>query len=245
MDGVADRPTEPGAPGPVGVPRAPWRPGPHREVPGAVDTDEEGLARVDRRVAQLFALVSEAIAQATDALLAGSPATGQAVVDGDQAIDDLTAEVELLVWDQLQAPPVDTDELRRLVGVLLILPELERSADLAEHIAQRAVSNLGAAMSPLSRGIVQRMTEVAVEMWHTAADAYAAGTAGGEDLAEDDEEIDILHQRLTNEIAAEAMPTPVAAQVTLLARFYERLGDHAVNLARRIELLGGPGRAPR
>jgi phosphate uptake regulator len=32
------------------------------------------------------------------------------------------------------------------------------------------------------------------------------------------------------------MPTSVAAQVTLLGRFYERLGDHAVNLARRIEL---------
>jgi phosphate uptake regulator len=35
------------------------------------------------------------------------------------------------------------------------------------------------------------------------------------------------------------MPVTIAAQVTLLARFYERLGDHAVNLARRIELLAG------
>jgi len=43
------------------------------------------------------------------------------------------------------------------VGVLLIVPELERSGDLAEHIAQRAVTNLGSKMSPLSRGIIQRM----------------------------------------------------------------------------------------
>ena len=42
---------------------------------------------------------------------------------------------------------------------------------------------------------------------------------------------------LTREVAAEEMPVTIAAQVTLLARFYERLGDHAVNLARRIELL--------
>ncbi len=211
-----------------------------------MDTTETGIERIDRRVTQLFALVSEAIAQATDALLGGSPVTGQAVVDGDQEIDGLTAEVELLVWDELQAQPMEADGLRHLVGVLLILPELERSADLAEHIAQRAVANLGSAMSPLSRGIVQRMTEVAVEMWHTAADAYADRTTGGDDLAEDDEEIDILHERLTKEIAAEAMPTAVAAQVTLLARFYERLGDHAVNLARRINMLpdqpeGGAG----
>jgi phosphate transport system protein len=59
-------------------------------------------------------------------------------------------------------------------------------------------------------------------------------------LHEDDEEIDILHDRLIREIAAETMPTAIGAQVTLLARFYERLGDHAVNLARRVEMLYGP-----
>jgi phosphate uptake regulator len=56
-------------------------------------------------------------------------------------------------------------------------------------------------------------------------------------LDEDDEEIDILHERLTGEVARGAMPTAVAAQVALLARFYERLGDHAVNLASRIATL--------
>jgi phosphate uptake regulator len=49
--------------------------------------------------------------------------------------------------------------------------------------------------------------------------------------------MNLLHASLTREVAAEGMPSAVAAQVTLLARFYERLGDHAVNLARRIELL--------
>jgi phosphate transport system protein len=126
------------------------------------------------------------------------------------------------------------------VGVLHILPELERSGDLAEHIAQRAVTNLGAEMSPLSRGIVQRMAEVALEMWREAADAYGDRSARAVSLAEDDEEIDILHERLTREIAAETMPTAIGAQVTLLARFYERLGDHAVNLARRVEMLQAP-----
>ena len=198
-----------------------------------------GVAVVDQQVTQLFALVSEALAQATYALLNQDPVIGQAVVDGDQAVDDLTARVELTVWEELASGP-GPGGLRPLVGVLLILPELERSADLAEHIAQRAVSNLGPQMSPLSRGIVQRMTEVAVEMWQMAADGYAERSIRSTDLADCDEEIDILHERLTNEIAGEAMPTAVAAQVTLLARFYERLGDHAVNLARRIELLSDP-----
>ena len=69
----------------------------------------------------------------------------------------------------------------------------------------------------------------------TAADAYADRTAQGVALDQDDEEMDLLHERLTREIAAEEMSTTVAAQLTLLARFYERLGDHAVNLAHRID----------
>ncbi len=191
---------------------------------------------IEVRVVQLFALVSEALARATAALLSKDVAGGAAVVEGDQSVDDLTAEVELMVWRQIDNGKMAGTTLRHLVAVLLILPELERSGDLAEHIAQRAVSNLGAEMSPLSRGIVQRMGEVALEMWRAAADAYGDRSDLAASLDEDDEEIDILHDGLTKEIAAETMPTAISAQVTLLARFYERLGDHAVNLARRIEM---------
>jgi phosphate transport system protein len=199
----------------------------------------DDLDTIDRKVTQVFALVSQALGRATHALLDGDIGLARTVVEGDQVVDDLTAEVELLVWAQIDRGPA-ASELRQLVGMLLILPELERSADLAEHVAQRAVDNLGVEMSPLSRGIVQRMTEVALDMWRTAADAYGDRTSRSSGLAEDDKEMDILHGRLMNEIAAEAMPTPVASQVTLLARFYERLGDHAVNLARRVELLAPP-----
>jgi phosphate transport system protein len=195
------------------------------------------FALVDRRVTQLFALVSEALARASHALLQGEPSTAQAVVEGDRAVDDLTVEVERLVWRLIDAGPPDHGELRHLVAVLLILPELERSADLAEHVAQRAIAHLGTEMSPVSRGIVQRMTEVALEMWRAVADAFGDRSSQGVALDEADEEMDILHDRLTQEVAAEAMPVSVAAQVTLLGRFYERLGDHAVNLARRIETM--------
>jgi phosphate transport system protein len=196
-----------------------------------------GVDSIERKVIRLFALVSEAVARATEALLAGDIELGQAVIEGDQVVDDLTADVEMLVWQQLNTRPIQGDELRYMVALLLIIPELERSADLAEHIAQRAVSSLGAEMNARSRGIIQLMTEVAAEMWRTAADAFGDRAPLGDRLEEADEEMDVLHASLTSEVAAEGMPTATAAQVTLLARFYERLGDHAVNLVRRIELL--------
>jgi phosphate transport system protein len=202
-----------------------------------VNSQPSGFDAIDHKVIQLFALVSEALSRATHALLSGEALLGQAVIDGDQAVDALTAEVELLIWDELQERPVQGDQLRYLVGLLLIIPELERSADLAEHVAQRAVDHLGSAMSPRSRGIVQSMTEVANEMWQQAADAFGDRDRIGERLAKADEEMDILHEALTREVATEQMSITIAAQVTLLARFFERLGDHAVNLSRRIELL--------
>lgn len=188
---------------------------------------------VDRRVSQLFALVAEAIARGTDALLSGDVAAGRAVVDGDARIDQLTAEVEQIVWERFEQATTPAN-WRHLVGVLLILPELERSADLAEHVAQRALVHLGGEMTPVSRGVVQRMAEVAIDMWWTVSDAYIDRQAVGAVLEEADEELDVLHDRLTTEVSGQAMTMLVGAQVTLLARFYERLGDHAVNLARRI-----------
>ncbi|MCL5047637.1 MAG: hypothetical protein M1374_02440 [Firmicutes bacterium] len=192
---------------------------------------------VDRRVSQLFANVSEALAAATDSLLGGETITAQHVVDGDSEIDILAAQVQADIWTHLSHSKIDIQQLKHLVGLLLILPELERSADLAEHIAQRALVNLGSQMTPTCRGSIQRMSEVALEMWHKAAKVYTDSEILSEDLDEDDEEMDILYDRLIQEVAKSSIPNQAAAQIALTARFYERLGDHAVNLARRIETL--------
>jgi phosphate transport system protein len=189
---------------------------------------------IEHPILRLFGLVREALARATYALLNGDTDLAQAVIDGDLEIDEATEELELDVWSRIEAGDHSISDLRALVGILLILPELERSADLAEHIAHRALANIGAEMTPVARGIVQRMSEVAAEMWQLVAAAYSNHDARNLELAEEDEELDILHGRLTSEIEKADMPTNVVAQMTLISRFYERIGDHAVNLSRRI-----------
>ncbi len=201
--------------------------------------DESALPPLDRQGAELFSLVIEALAGATDALLSNEPSVGSRVVEADEAVDALTQQVSALIWDDIGRLITVDDHLRRLVGLLMVLPELERSADLAEHIAQRAVSGRGPRMAPGSRGGVHRRSEGALELGRQAAAGSQGRDGGGAALDEADEELDILHDRLTKEVAAAAMPPSVSAQVTLLGRFYERLGDHAVNLARRLEVLPG------
>jgi phosphate transport system protein len=196
-------------------------------------------SEAEQRVLRLFARVTEALARATWALLSADADLGRSVVRDDEEIDGQVGSAEEALWGELDALIGASAQARHLVRLLFVLSELERSADLAEHIAQRAIYGLGGEMTPVSRGIVQRMSEVAIDMWRAASDVFASGTPGTVDLGETDEELDILHERLTSEVARGSMQPPVAAQVTLLARFYERLGDHAVNLSRRL----GPPRS--
>ncbi|MGH9071601.1 MAG: phosphate signaling complex PhoU family protein [Acidimicrobiales bacterium] len=204
-----------------------------------VASDSRGvIIQIEAEVCRLFALVREALGGATDALLGQDREAAERLVAGDKAIDALADEVQEMVRRLLSQPDLVHSDLPFLVAVLQILPELERSADLAEHIAQRAGQGLGSDMTPQSRGIVQRMAEVGLEMWALAAEAYVARSAdAGNELDEADEEIDLLHDRLTSEVSKGGMPVAVASEVTLIARFYERLGDHAVNLGRRIARL--------
>jgi phosphate transport system protein len=82
------------------------------------------------------------------------------------------------------------------------------------------------------------MGAIGLEMWEAASRAYASSdTTAGDLLRGRDDEIDDLHVSLTAELAAGRISIPVAIEMALVARYFERLGDHAVNVARRLEHL--------
>jgi len=200
----------------------------------------ESLERIDREMIRLFALVGEGVAGATDSLLAGDREAARELAESDEIVDALYEEVEQLAQRQLARRATGPEELRYLVAVLRMLPDLERSGDLAEHVSRRAVRGLGVELSPRARGLIEQMGEVASDMWRATADAYADRSPGvAEQLDSLDDEMDELHVTITAEIASGSMPLPVAIEAALVARFYERFGDHAVNLARRISVLAG------
>jgi phosphate transport system protein len=187
------------------------------------------------QIVRIFALVGEAIAGATHALLANDRELAKRVVEQDNLIDDLvnelvsTAEARLL-----KSAALDVEGRRELLILLRILPEVERNGDLAEHVARRAARGLGSEMSPRSRGLIERMGEVASMIWREATDVIIDGRAEAWGAIEDiDDELDDLHVSLTAELTSGSMTVPVAVEVALMARFYERFGDHCVNLARR------------
>jgi phosphate transport system protein len=191
-------------------------------------------ADFEARIVRVWALVGEAIAGATHALLGGDRELAKNLVRDDEVIDDLVNGLVAEVTRALELGTGTPADRRRLVSLVRTLPELERNGDLAAHIARRAARGLGQEMSPRARGLIERMGEVAATIWRAATDSVSSSTKGSLDAVEElDDELDDLHVSLTGELVSGSMPVPVAVEVAMVGRFYERFGDHAVNLAKR------------
>jgi phosphate transport system protein len=199
------------------------------------------MRNIEGKVIQLFAIVAEDLVVATEALLSSDADALKLVTEREAVIDALYLEVEVLVTNQLALQSPVAGDLRLLLSVLRIVPELERSHDLVVHIAEHATHILGEELSPRSRGLVQRMGETGARMWNQATEAfYGRDPDAAEALEETDDDMDSLHSALMAELASGKMSLPVAMDMTLVARYYERLGDHAVNIARRVAYITGP-----
>jgi phosphate transport system protein len=203
-------------------------------------TFQERLEATEVELTQMFALISEDLGSSTDALLSGDRDVVTVLAERDLVIDSLYRELEDLASVDLALQAPYAANLRYLLSVLRIVPELERSHDLVVEIAQHANHSLSGDLSPRARALVARMGKLGAEMWRQAADSwYERNPAGAALLEERDEEMDGLHAALTAELASGRMALPVTMDMTVVARLYERLGDHAVNIARRVVYLAG------
>ena len=189
-------------------------------------------------------MVAEDLPRATDALLSGNSETVRALAERDRAIDELYPKIEEFADRELVLQGPLGSDLRFLISVLRVVPELERSHDLVVNIARRASYVLSEDLSPRSRGLVEQMGNLASDMWRQAVDCWCRRdrTAAAALDARDDE-MDELFASLMAELGSGRMTLPVTMEMTLVARFYERLADHAVNIARRVVYLAGS--APR
>jgi phosphate transport system protein len=198
------------------------------------------LEAIEANVIELFTMVAEDMPRATDALLSGNSEIVRALAERDRAIDDLYPRIEELVDRELVLQAPLASDLRFLVSVLRVVPELERSHDLIVDIARRGNLILSQDLSARSHGLIEHMGSLASEMWREAVDCWCErDRSAAVALGERDDEMDELYASLMAELASGEMTLPVTMQLTLVARFYERLADHAVNIARRVIYLAG------
>ena len=195
---------------------------------------------VDDLVA-MTAAVRTAVLEATDALLDANAEAAESVISGDREIDEAREIIEdralhLLATQQ----PVATD-LRQLVATLRMVADLERMGDLSVHIAKVARMRMPdiAVPTPL-RPTISRMAEVAEHMVASASRVVAErDVEAAHELESQDDEMDKLRRALFRALLGDEWEHGVEAaiDIALLGRYYERIGDHSVSMARRIVYL--------
>lgn len=185
--------------------------------------------------------VRVAVSRATRALLTADAEIAEKVISDDAAIDRTRERVERESFELLALQqPVATD-LRMIVAGLRMVADLERMGDLSVHVAK--VARLRApqvAVPEELRPTIERMAAVAEKMIDTAGIIIAERDLdGARRMEEDDEEMDQLRRSSFRLMLDDAWPHGVeaAVDIALLGRYYERIADHTVSLARRVVYL--------
>ena len=200
------------------------------------------MEEVRSYLVRMGGLVTEGIASVTVALLANDLAMADQISTQDDEIDLLSVEAEEKCIRMLALQQPVAVDLRTILTDLRMVSEIERSGDLVSNIAKGIGRIQGVELEPRLRGLIDRMCEQAVRLTTLAIDSYAdkdAVLAGA--LGELDDRLDELHNDYIDTVFSSRfdryITTQQAVQLAVIGRFYERIGDHAVNIGERVQYL--------
>ncbi len=185
--------------------------------------------------------VKVAVRKATVSLLTADIEVAEQVISDDARIDAERERIEERAFELLALQQPVASDLRMLVAALRMVAELERMGDLSVHVAKVARLRVPAVAIPAELlPTVERMADVAESMVGRAADIIAdRDVEAARALEESDEEMDRLRRSSFRVMLDDSWPHGVepAVDMALLGRYYERIADHAVSLARRVVYL--------
>jgi phosphate transport system protein len=201
----------------------------------------EELEALELDIVTMGELAEQALGKAMDVLVSRDERAADAVVAGDDPIDDHYLSVERR-WLELLAlqTPVATD-LRLLSAIIHIDFHLERIGDMAVNIVKiaRVTSRLPANQTILTN--LLEMSDVVRPMIRTALDAFVRRDLKlAMSLPEMDDPVDRLNRGMYHEVAACAGNTEMlewAIRMMVVSRQLERAGDHAVDIAEQVAFL--------
>lgn len=200
------------------------------------------LEAIRADIVRLAALVCESIPRATEILLATDMQGAQQLIEDDDEMDALSLAIEEQCCRVMALQQPMARDLRELLTALRLSSEIERSGDLMVNVAKAARRLYGTDFDPKLRGLVERMSEEATRLYRYAIDAYAEGNAGLAAALDDmDDRLDDLHndyiQAIFESHHAGNLDLEAGVQLALVGRYYERVGDHAVNVAERVHYM--------
>lgn len=198
------------------------------------------LEVIHHDILRMGTLVEEAVRDADRALSEQNLDLARTVIDGDEAIDELERTIEAGCVRILALKHPLASDLRAVTTALKVITDLERMGDHAADIAHIA---LKIGETPLIKPLIDipHMSSLARQMVHQSLDAFVRRDVDlAQKVCQDDEPVDRLYSELYDELLGfimhgdDAVRAGQALSLLFVARFLERIADHATNIAERV-----------
>ena len=199
---------------------------------------DEQLEKLHVGLIQMGAACEDAISAAAEALLKGDATLADVAEEAEKDIDQREREVENLCLKLLlQQQPVARD-LREISAALKMISDLERIGDQAADIAE--LTRFIYLTDSLSRLHIGEMARAVIAMVTDSVDSFVKGDlALARSVRAADDRVDALFEQVKRElidlIAADAAAGEVGLDILMVAKYLERIGDHATNGAEWVE----------
>ena len=200
---------------------------------------DEQLHTLNHELLEMGALIERAIRSATDALVKQDVEAALQAIAADKEVDQAERDIESLCLKLLlQQQPVARD-LRLISSALKMITDMERIGDQASDIAELVIYlSKDPYIKELSH--LPQMAENAIRMVTGALDAYVRkDVVLAQEVMAMDDAIDALFVTVKDELIAlirhDAAAGSQAIDLLMIAKYYERIGDHAQNIAEWVE----------
>ena len=195
---------------------------------------DQQLALLNEEMTQMGALCEDAIALAVKALAEDSPTLAAKVPPIAAALDQKERDVEGICLKLLLRQQPVAGDLRQISAALKMITDMERIGDQAEDIAEivafldgRQAEN-DALLKEMAKAVIQMVTE-SVDAYVKCDIMLAKKVIAADDVV--DEQFARVKQSLIGKIAADPADGEYALDLLMIAKYYERIGDHATNIA--------------
>ena len=202
---------------------------------------QEDFDRIKGKILMMGSLVEEQIRNALIALVERDEALAQQVIENDHKVNTFDVEIDELALDALVRYQPVAKDLRFVTTAMKISTELERMSDLAENICERTIElNEEPQLKPYID--IPHMAERARIMVKESLDAFVKmDSALARKVIHDDDFVDNLTEQLFRELLSFMIENPKtisrAIRLSFIAKYIERLGDHATNVAELVVYL--------
>ena len=199
---------------------------------------DQDLNRIRQSLLRMAGTVEEMVARATQALLERNAELRREVVEQDREVDQMEIDIDEACHSVLSRKQPAAVDLRFLVAVMKINSDLERIGDSAVNIAHGVEALL--VQAPLDiRVDLPLLSQKVQDMVRDSLNAFVRRDARLASLVvASDDEVDTLYRQIFRELLTAMIENPTtvtrALHLLLIARNFERIADHATNVAEDV-----------